>query len=152
MVEPMKPASIELEDDHRCFACGRDNPHGLRMSFRITEKGEIESNFVPEARFQGFKGIMHGGIMSLLLDEMMVNLAWKRGFHAVSAELTVRLKKPARTGRVIKLCGRIVSAEKRIIRTAAEARDESGELLAEAEAVCVRIAPHKAVVSNQERT
>jgi len=135
-ISPKKP---ELIDNRNCFACGEKNPIGLRMSFRLNENDEIESEYVPDDRFQGFQGILHGGIMSVLLDEMMVNLAWKLGHNAVSAELRVRLKRPAKIGEKLFLKGRIDSIERRIVRTSAEARDADGMLLAEADAVCIKI-------------
>ena len=129
---------MELSDDAWCFACGSENPHGLRLAFRMVGDDEIESEFVPSRQFQGFRGILHGGIMALLLDEVMVNLAWKKGLQAVSVELNVRLKKAVRTGQKVILRGRITAEEKRVVRTGAEARLEDGTLVAEASGVCLR--------------
>lgn len=134
-----KNSSLVLSDNQGCFACGAKNPHGLRMSFKMLQSGEMESEFVPDARFQGFEGILHGGIMALLLDEIMVNLAWKNGLNAVSAELKVRLKKPVPIGQKIILRARIAGQEKRLVRTTAEARLPDGTLAAEAEAACIQI-------------
>ena len=53
---------IQLEDDHYCFACGLENPHGLRIRW-LTEGKTARGEFVPERKFQGWKGIVHGGIL-----------------------------------------------------------------------------------------
>ncbi len=79
----------------------------------------------------------------MVLDEMMVNLAWKEGIPAVTAELSVRLLKPVKIGETVLLEGRIkpLEAGKRAFSASAEAKDAQGILLASATAVCVRIRP-----------
>lgn len=77
--------------------------------------------------------------MATVLDEMMVNLAWVEKKPAVTAQLNVSLKKAAKVGEKIRLEGRITEEKARVIRTSAVAKNEKGEILAEAEGVCVRI-------------
>lgn len=130
---------MRLRDNQWCFVCGRDNPIGLKLEFRMPSENEIESEFVSKPQFQGFEGLLHGGIIMLLLDEVMVNLAWKKGLNAVSADLHVRLKKAVRTGEKVVLKGRIVGEDKRIVRTEAVALSPEGQLLAEARGTCLKI-------------
>jgi uncharacterized protein (TIGR00369 family) len=118
--------------------CGTKNPDGLRLAFRPDGRGGVEADFTAEPRFQGFAGMLHGGILAMLLDEAMVNLAWVRGLGAVSAELRVRLKRPVPIGERVRVEGRIVSENRRIVRAAARALLADGTLAAEAEGVCVR--------------
>jgi uncharacterized protein (TIGR00369 family) len=99
----------------------------------------VEADFTAEPRFQGYAGILHGGILAMLLDEAMVNLAWVKGLGAVSAEIRVRLKRPVPIGERVRLEGRIVSKSRRIVRAAARALLADGTLAAEAESVCVRL-------------
>ena len=130
--------SLELVDDRHCFACGEENSQGLKMRFRLIDDG-IESEFTPSKHHQGFNGILHGGIMALILDEVMVNLTWIKKLQAVTAELKDRLKKPAPIGKKIRLTARIKLHKAGVVRTEAFAYDENNELLAEAEAACVRM-------------
>jgi len=130
--------AMPLVDDRHCFACGEANPQGLKLKFRITEGG-IESEFTPSKLHQGFSGILHGGMMALVLDEMMVNLTWLKKLNAVTAEFTLSLKKPAPIGKKIRLTARILEHRRRIVRTEAAAVDESGQVLAEAGATCFRL-------------
>ena len=60
---------MELTGGEFCFVCGKKNPHGLQIDFRLTENGALEGEFIAEERFQGFNGVLHGGILGLLLDE-----------------------------------------------------------------------------------
>lgn len=122
-----------------CYACGHENARGLKMRFEHPEKGILRSSIVFSKEHQGYKGVVHGGMLALVLDEMMVNLAWKEGLGAVTAELTVRLKKPTRVGETVRLEGRLDKAEGRLIRASAEAKNDAGELLASATAVCIRV-------------
>ena len=95
--------ALELEDDHMCYVCGKENPQGLKLDFKHPEKDRLEATVVFTKEHQGFKNIVHGGMMAMLLDEMMVNLAWKEGIPAVTAEFTVRLKKAAKVGITLKI-------------------------------------------------
>ena len=130
---------LELEDDKMCFACGPKNVHGLRLEFKHPQSGLLTSSVVFDKRYQGYKNIVHGGLMATVLDEMMVNLAWVEKKPAVTAQLNVSLKKAAKVGEKIRLEGRITEEKARVIRTSAVAKNEKGEILAEAEGVCVRI-------------
>jgi acyl-coenzyme A thioesterase PaaI-like protein len=89
---------LKLEDDRYCFACGEKNPMGLKLSFDWD--GEtLKSSFTPQKEHQGYKDVVHGGIISTVLDECM---AWatirKLNTMAATAEFSVRLKSPLKTG------------------------------------------------------
>ena len=90
----MSPSKLELIDDHFCFACGRDNKDGLDLNWAVEGK-TTHALFIPKRKFQGWKGIVHGGIIATLLDEAMTRLAWIACGGAMTAEMTVRFLKPA---------------------------------------------------------
>ena len=82
-----------------CFVCGDKNPDGLRIRF-FTEGEEAVAECIADARFQGFKGIYHGGLTATLLDEIMAKavLANPEGPHPhrwtrVYAQETLHLSK-----------------------------------------------------------
>ena len=56
---------LQLIDDQQCCACGMDNPHGLRIEWKI-EGMTMTAHFIPEQKYQGWKGILHGGIIATL--------------------------------------------------------------------------------------
>ena len=122
-----------------CFVCGKDNPRGFRLSFKHPEKGRLISEVTFKKEHQGYKDIVHGGMIAMLLDEMMVNLAWLEGTPAVTGELTVRLKRAVKVGERVLLEGRIESGKGRLLFARAEAKNARGELLASAMATCVQI-------------
>ncbi len=131
--------SLDLQDDHMCYVCGKDNPAGFRLKFQHPQSGVLTADTVFSKEHQGYRDIVHGGMITMLLDEMMVNLAWLEGKPAVTAELNVRLKKPTRVGERVFFEGRIDSEESRLLRASATARNAKGQILASAAAVCVRI-------------
>ena len=60
----------DTTDYQRCFACGQRNPYGIHMVFR-REDNTIVSDFSPREEYQGFPGMLHGGIVAVVLDEAL---------------------------------------------------------------------------------
>lgn len=131
--------TIKLEDDMNCFACGDKNRYGLHLKFTIDKDNVMQAEFIPQKHHQGFKDIVHGGLIGLILDEIMVNLAWKMGKNIVTAELNVRLKKITKTKEKLLFRGWIDREDGKIIYTKAEAKNERGIIIATASAKCLRI-------------
>ncbi len=131
---------MKLEDDHHCFACGKLNDSGLKLQFNLDEKRQvITTEFNPTKTHQGFKDIVHGGIIGLILDECMVNLAWQLGIRAVSAEYTVKLLNPAMIGKRLIFSAHIVSERKRILAIEAQCANEEGVKIAFSSSKCVKV-------------
>lgn len=124
-----------------CFACGSKNPVGLHLRFEPVGADGLQTEYTPGRQYQGFQDIVHGGFLSLLLDEVMVNLPWQRWHEVVvTAELKVRLLRPARVDRPL-----VVRAfpdgesHSRLVFLKGEIRDRDGVLLATGRAKCVRV-------------
>lgn len=115
-----------LRDTSRCFVCGKDNPAGLRALFETDpSRRTISGRFTPQKEHEGWDGIVHGGILSALLDEAMVKLAAHLGSKAVSAEITVKYKAPAASGEELHILGRLVNESGRFIEAAASVSQRS---------------------------
>lgn len=143
---------MDLIDEGMCFICGKRNPIGLKAEFDIDKDDlKLTGRFTPRREHEGYKGIMHGGLASALLDEAMVKLLWEAGIPAVSASLNIRLLKPARVGDQLTVRGWVESDKGRIILTAAELRDSAGRLLAQADGKCVRIGSKEEIGEKQDR-
>jgi len=125
-----------LYDDRYCFVCGEKNPHGLKIDFSFDGK-VVRAEFVPDKRYQGYMDILHGGIISTLLDEAMVRLAIEMGKPAVTAKLDVRFKKAVKVGDRLEIEAGLISEKKRILHTYARAVSD-GEEVAYAEAKLIR--------------
>ncbi|MFW6380963.1 MAG: PaaI family thioesterase [Bacillota bacterium] len=125
---------MEIADDNMCFACGRDNPISLGLKFEFVGKNTVEASFIPGKVHQGFKDIMHGGLITTLLDESMAKVLSMQGISAVTAEMKIRFKKPVHIGEKLSIKGSLKKKRGRLIFTEARAEDEQGQIRARAEA------------------
>ncbi len=131
---------MELKDDHRCFVCGQKNEGGLRLEFEIDAGARsIRTVFVPSRTFQGYVDVVHGGIISTVLDEAMTKLAFSLGMDAVTGRLTVRFKRPLMVGERVTVTGRLVKESGRAIEAVASAVKDDGTVVAEAEGLLMRV-------------
>ncbi len=112
----------ELRSDDRCFVCGKKNPKGLQAVFSVNRQEKtIRTAYRFSDTFQGYAGIVHGGILSLLLDEAMVKLAYELALPAVTGEITVRFPSPLYTGEKVLIHGIIDRLNRRILLAKAQA-------------------------------
>ena len=134
----MKDNHMELSDDGYCFVCGPENPIGLKLDFDFDGK-TISTEFVPQKEHQGYMNIVHGGIISTLLDEVMVKLAIAIGMPAVTAQMDIRLKKALKIGAKITVSAEITKDSKKIIEAYAKAVTDDAVVIADAKGKLVKI-------------
>jgi len=122
-----------MVDDGMCFACGDRNPRGLNLKFTVfPQKRRIETTLTLSPEFQGWRGVVHGGIITTILDELMAKIAQELGIKAVTASLEVRFKNIARISEEIRAIGEVTRIEKRLIYAQAQAFRNDGTVIAEA--------------------
>jgi len=122
-----------LPHTHSCFVCGESNPIGFQL--RLDTDGRVvQTRFTPRAEYAGFKGVVHGGIISTLLDEIMVwACAVQTKRFAYCAELTVRFAIPLRPGEEVLARGELTANRRnRIFEAKAELKNSAGDILATA--------------------
>lgn len=138
----------ELRDNQRCYVCGKENPAGLGVNFKINkEQRAISAKFTPTDDHQGYEGIVHGGILSALLDEAMGKLTVSLGIPAVTAEMTVTFKTPAAPGEELFVSGRLTQETNKLIQ--ARAKIERGQVvIAEATGKLLRVSSESGVRSS----
>ncbi len=123
---------LDLSDDSMCFACSKRNPDGLHLEFTETSDG-LSTTIAFDERFQGYRDIVHGGLVSTVLDEAMVTLLNRTGVLALTAELTIRFLAPVRVGEPITFTARLVESRRNVYRVEAVAT-RNGETVARSEA------------------
>lgn len=123
----------ELRDDGYCFACGNLNPQGLHLSFKKEDK-KVSAQFTPLKIHQGYADITHGGIISTVLDEAMVKACIMNGINAVTAEITVRFKKPLMAGKACIVEAWLLSGNARLIEAESILKDKDGNIIAQGKA------------------
>lgn len=117
-----------------CVVCGDPavNPHSLNLRFRISDEG-VEVDFTPGIVHEGYKGIVHGGILCAVLDE---TIGWAatvaRGKYLVTGELAVRFLRPLASGIPVIVRGRAVGHAARYSQAEGEVVDRLGTVYARA--------------------
>jgi len=119
-----------------CFVCGEDNPVGLKLSFDYSKDAAF-SWFDSPVCFEGYNGVIHGGIIATLLDEAMAKIILSRNLIAVTADMNIRYRKSLPVGQRVKVSGEITLQKTRTIHTKAFVEDEQGIVYAESTAVYI---------------
>ncbi|MFC1962064.1 PaaI family thioesterase, partial [Chloroflexota bacterium] len=69
VIMPRVSVNTDMSDG-LCFGCGQNNPIGLKLKFKKDGDG-VRTEFTPGESYQGWPGMVHGGIIGCLLDEAM---------------------------------------------------------------------------------
>ena len=112
-----------------CFVCGDKNKIGLKVDFFFDE-GKAKAQYTPTPEFEGYKDILHGGILSALLDEVMIYSIIAQGIITVTVQMEVKFKKPAKIGETLQLEGQITEDKGRIILTEGKIFKQDGTIIA----------------------
>ncbi len=128
---------MKLGDDGYCFVCGDKNPIGLKLRF-IPEGRDIRAEFTASKNHQGYKDIVHGGIVSTLLDEAMVKLAISMGIMAVTGRMEIRFRNPLMVGERALLAARLIKEGKRFIEVEASLSKADNVIIAEATGILIK--------------
>jgi uncharacterized protein (TIGR00369 family) len=135
MIEMEKPRF--LIKGNECFVCGKDNPRGMRAPFEVHR--DRQASFcrmaIPRS-FQGWQDVIHGGIVAALLDEACVHACRTLGPFPVTAEMSVKFKRPVPAETEILVRGQVTGKRRRLVEARATLEID-GEIHAEAEAKVV---------------
>jgi uncharacterized protein (TIGR00369 family) len=129
---------MDLSDDGYCFVCGPKNPIGLKLHFDFNGK-TIKTEFTPQKEHQGYLNIVHGGIISTLLDEAMVKLALSMEIPAVTAHMEIRFKKALKVGEKLTVQAEILSETKKMLQTYAKAVRQDNVIIGDARGKLVKV-------------
>lgn len=123
----------ELPHTHSCFVCGESNPIGLNLRFE-TDGQRVRTRFTPRPEHIGFKQVVHGGLISTVLDEIMVwACVTQTKRFAYCAELTVRFQNPLRPGEeTLAIAELVANRRDRIFEIKSELKDGAGKIFATA--------------------
>ncbi|MEO0076348.1 MAG: PaaI family thioesterase [candidate division WOR-3 bacterium] len=127
-----------VKNSDNCFACGPQNPIGLKLKFTPIANG-VQTEFVPTKEYEGFQNITHGGIVATLLDEAIAWACKTCGVNAVTGELTVRFKKPLITDQPVTIVGIINKNRGKLLLGSAYIKDTTGTVIATATAKMVSV-------------
>ena len=126
-------------NSYKCFVCGMDNDSGLQMRFYETGPGEVTAEYEVPDRYQGYPGVVHGGIVAAMLDEVAgrAQMGDDPPRFMYTARLNIRYRKHVPTDELLRIVGRIGKRRGRTTTATGVIYGPEGELLAEAEALLV---------------
>lgn len=117
-----------------CFACGKNNPIGLHLNFEFQGDKLMTTKILPH-EYEGYKGIVHGGIVTTLLDEAMGNYIIKKyKENAVTGRIEIRYRHPTPIDRELTISAVQESQRRNIITMKAQIETADGTVTAEATA------------------
>ncbi len=129
---------MKLIDDGHCFACGPKNPIGLKLKF-VFDGETLKTDFTPKKEHQGYFNIVHGGIITTLLDEVMVQLAIYMEMPAVTAQMDIRLKKPLEVGGKVTVIAEMLKETRKTFESYAKVITEDGVIVADSRGKLVKV-------------
>ena len=126
-----------------CFVCGLENPIGLKMAFYEDEEGRVVAKFTPRDEHQGYPGVVHGGIVTALLDETLGRVAIASGRWMMTGRLNIRFRRAIPIGETLTVVGEVVTWKKRTLEARGEIRLADGQVGAEATGTFLEIPPEQ---------
>jgi uncharacterized protein (TIGR00369 family) len=90
--------AMRVRTHPNCVVCGTANGRGLRLEFQTSADGSVQATFDCGKTYEGYCDVLHGGVVSTLLDGAMTNCLFAHGHPGVTAEITVRFRHPVYTG------------------------------------------------------
>ncbi|MDR3751179.1 MAG: PaaI family thioesterase [Terracidiphilus sp.] len=126
VASPMQTAPLSEPLNPACFVCGEENPHGLHLAFQ-TDGHRASAAWTPQTGWESYKGIIHGGVISSVLDEAMSKAILSGGNEAFTADLRIRFRKKICVDDAAFVRGWVVSVEKRKVLAEASITSENGE-------------------------
>jgi uncharacterized protein (TIGR00369 family) len=126
-----------------CFVCGLENPRGLQLTFYQTGPAEVTADYTVKEGYQGYPGVVHGGIVASMLDEMagraLMGVDPQQSRFFATARLDIQYRKPVPVGEPLRLVGRATKLKERSAAAHAAIYGPGGDLLAEADAILVDV-------------
>ena len=118
-----------------CFVCGRSNPVGLYMKFFDNGKDDVISDYTVASKYQGFPGVVHGGVSAAMLDEAVGRIAMIGDHHRfmMSVRLQVKYRHPVPVETPLRVVGRIVRMRGRLALARGEIVLPDGTVACDAE-------------------
>lgn len=127
-----------MDELKMCFACGTDNPIGLKLDFKL-EGDQVTAYFVPTETHQGYPGMMHGGLVTTLLDEAMAKVLNLQQIVAVTATIDVKFRHIVPIGERLTISGQLVKEGKRRCLLKSYVTNQAGKILAQASSVFIKL-------------
>ncbi len=132
--------------DGFCFACGEKNLSGLKLKIEPREERVgshsrkiAVSEFIFSKEFQGYGGVVHGGILSTVLDELMIYALFYENMPTVTAKMEVVFRKKAFVEELLKGKAWILKVRDKMAEAEAEIMDSKNEIIASGKGLFAKV-------------
>jgi uncharacterized protein (TIGR00369 family) len=127
-------------NSRHCFVCGVSNPFGLHLRFYDTAPGEVTADITIPEQYQGYPGVVHGGIVAAMLDEVAGRTIMSNPPRFMfTARLDIRYRKNVPIGKPLRMVGNLLKSRSRMVTAKSVIYNQEGTLLAEAEALLMDV-------------
>ena len=132
---------IKQPNSRNCFVCGKENAFGLKLEFYESRPGEVIVETIIPKQYQGYPGVVHGGIVAAMLDEVTgrVHMGGNPPRFMFTARLNIRYRKNVPVGQSLRIVGHAGKSKERSALATAQVFGADGDLLAEADALLVNV-------------
>jgi acyl-coenzyme A thioesterase PaaI-like protein len=149
----MSSKKVKQPNSRMCFICGVENPIGLKLKIFQTSPGVIETTYTAPEHFQGYPGVLHGGIVASILDEisgraLMGDPTSPR--FMFTGRLQVKYRKNVPIGKPLRIIGKAQKSKGKSAEGWAGIYDEEGNLLAEASTLLIDLPKETIDTANLE--
>jgi uncharacterized protein (TIGR00369 family) len=133
--------TIEYDESYQdCYVCGKNNQAGLQLDFQyIDETDEMYTRCSFDRNMQGYSGVVHGGFISMILDEVMAKACIHTGAVAVTVQFDVRFRKPVHVCEELHFYGKITEQRGKKIRAESRCVDGENQTRADAHALFLQV-------------
>jgi acyl-coenzyme A thioesterase PaaI-like protein len=153
--QPPKPVASESEESshdmgsgvhgmkqpnsRHCFVCGLESRVGLRLTFYDAGPDQAEATYTVPEEYQGYPGLVHGGIMAAMLDEVIGRAAMSGdpNHFTLTGRLSLRYRKPVPVAVPLRLVGKVEHKKGPLTTGRGELILPDGTVGAEAEATLI---------------
>ena len=135
-------SSLSRQPNSRhCFVCGLESEVGLKLRFSDNGTDEVHASYTVAQKYQGYPGVVHGGIVAAMLDEIggRTTMAGDRERFMMTAKLEIRYRKPVPVETPLTLIGRLLKDQGRLAIAHSRILLPDGTIAAEAEVTLAQI-------------
>ena len=142
---PTRRGEVLPAGARHCFACGDDNPIGLHLDDIRRDGDEVHATLHPRPEYQGYPGVLHGGLSATALDELMGYAAiLLAGVWAATATMQLRYRAQVPYDAPLPLVAGVTDARGRRVRTWARLHLPGDRVGVEATGLLVALPPELA--------
>jgi len=107
----MEKQKFQLLIDGWCYVCGENNPEGFHLNYEKIDESTVKYKVQFQKKHSGYQNIVHGGFISMVLDEAMARIAILKNYKVVTSRLNVKFLRPVAIHTEYEVWGKFIKKE-----------------------------------------